>query len=709
MPMSHLIKTKIRKIKLFRLNFWNRTIFAIAGINLIIFCLVSSLAGQGTIYSNPNFERDTSYVNNTNIFSSVDFDSEKSLQTVLSGIQYDSSFVQKKLKKQSQKLTVFGYYRLFLYGRDMQEYYSGLRPYERAYGVGDGYREPMMSMTVLGRPNGKTSFATEFFMLTPYSGSGYQENVFTMNLGINFYGNFRTDHGNFGIRAGGIHWYNLSPFTIGVFQILDRFSVFDRTPWEGVNGIEKYENYYNTGNANAGDLRWNNQAFQGLILNGAKLPGDLNFDLFVGKTQPNGGLPGGIMDPFESIVNTLDAGSVPTYNGFGGERRIIPSIITGGKLGRSFGDAGHYFSYNLLNSSTATDSLGTDHRSYQVHSLEFKVKLNSALLTGEFAGSNYQSPAYDGSWGEALMVKLQLPMLYNRIPFDAQIYQISDDFYNQNGEIVVGSNSEIVNDNSDINLQSNPTGLIGVVGQLITNRRGLNINTGFFTDVLKFNLGWGLAQEIETKTTRLEYYHRVNGLALSRIYNPFPGGSVVGPIKYGPYTRKTSVFRGALEKVRITDVDPATAEARNRLYYASVDLQAKAKMAVGDRSVYLNYLGSYGSAKTNANPIPGLDKQTFLFVQFHELDLYVEVMPGFIMTFYGGFEWGKGGNNTEWSDVSNLPSDQFGQGLGIGFDWSLAENAGLYFRHRWMQFEDKSFTLDKYKGREVTLELKTFF
>ncbi|MCA1761780.1 MAG: hypothetical protein LC664_02085 [Flavobacteriales bacterium] len=42
---------------------------------------------------------------------------------VAAGIQYDKDFVSKKLKKRGQKITVFGYYRLFLYGRNMQEYY----------------------------------------------------------------------------------------------------------------------------------------------------------------------------------------------------------------------------------------------------------------------------------------------------------------------------------------------------------------------------------------------------------------------------------------------------------------------------------------------------------------------------------------------------------------------------------------------------------
>ena len=61
-------------------------------------------------------------------------------------------------------LTAFGYYRLFLYGRDFDQPYPNLPPFERVYGVGDGYREPSLSLNILGRPNGRTSFGTELFV-----------------------------------------------------------------------------------------------------------------------------------------------------------------------------------------------------------------------------------------------------------------------------------------------------------------------------------------------------------------------------------------------------------------------------------------------------------------------------------------------------------------------------------------------------------------
>ena len=196
------------------------------------------------------------------------------------------------LRRLPLDLTVFGYYRFFGYGRNITEPYPNLAPFERAYGVGDGYREPMLSLTVAGRPNGRSSFGTELFIFNPYDGAeDFSANTISLNLGVNFYGNFRTEAGNYGIRAGGIHWYALSPFTIGVNQTLDRYSIFDRTPWEAVAGTAKYDNYFLTGQAAPGEERFAFQAFQGLILNGAQLPGGLGFDAFWGKTQPNGGLP----------------------------------------------------------------------------------------------------------------------------------------------------------------------------------------------------------------------------------------------------------------------------------------------------------------------------------------------------------------------------------------------------------------------------------
>ncbi len=202
--------------------------------------------------------------------------------------------------------------------------------------------------------------------------------------------------------------------------------------------------------------------------------------------------------------------------------------------------------------------------------------------------------------------------------------------------------------------------------------------------------------------------HRINGLALSRIYNPFPGG-VTGPVIFGPYGRKLSFFRGASELVETTDLDVENAVSLNRKFFNVVDLQAKFNTRFLNRSLYFFYLGYFGSASKQAEVLPTINEQSYLLVQYHEFDLYYEILPKFILTGYLGLERAQGGSDTRLDEFSQNPLDQLGTAVGVGFDWKVSENSGLYVRHRWMEFEDRSFSLDRYRGREFTVELKTFF
>jgi hypothetical protein len=613
------------------------------------------------------------------------------------------------LRARPQPLTVFGYYRLLLYYRNMGNPYPNLEPFERAYGVGDGYREPMLSVSVLGRPNGRASFGTELFLFTPYDGTDdFETNQLSLNLGINFFGNFRTEVGNFGVRAGGIHWYNLSPFTIGVYQVLDRYSIFDRTPWEGVDGIGKYSNYFETGETNPGDQRWNFQAFQGLIVDGRELPGEIGFDAFWGKTQPNGGLPGAVVDPTETVENPGDAGDVPTYEGFSGEARVLPSFITGGRLQKAFGD--NLVGLNSIYSYRTLDSLRADERrEYQVHTGSFDTYVRGVNISGELGASRFESPTYDAKWGEALMVRTRVPADYTYVPLDVQLYQVGRHFFNENGEIATGNNPEIqVDPRCDVVAGAGSAGgLITQVNQLAHNRRGVNFNTAWGAGPAKLGVGWGLAHELAPTTSVLSYIHRINGLAVSRIYNPFPAEAICAT-QFGPLGRKYSFFRGIFERVQTTDVDPITGIPTTRKYFHAVDLTAKFRTRVLDRPLYLFYLGSFGSANRAAQLVPR-DDDTYLFVQYHEFDVYYQLLEDFILAGYFGVENARGGRFTVANEETGEPRDQRGLGIGLGFDWAIASNAGLYVRHRWLDFEDRSFAEDNYSGRELTLELKVFF
>ncbi|MCB0635251.1 MAG: hypothetical protein KDC54_01460, partial [Lewinella sp.] len=460
---------------------------------------------------------------------------------------------------------------------------------------------------------------------------------------------------------------------------------------------------------NVGDQRWNYQAFQGLIVDGGSLPGNLNFDLFWGKMQPNGGLPNAASDPLATVQNPLQAGNVPTYQGFAGTRRALASYITGGRLGRTMG-AGNTLNYNVIYSQTTLDSITKSNWNFQVHSLSLDWTFGDGInLTGELGMGHYDSPTTNLDWGEALMLRLRVPRKYTWLPLDLQLYQISKDFYNPNGEINTNSNPAIQGDApAEIAAgQASAGGQLTQINQLAHNRRGLNLNTGWETGPLKLNFGWGLAAEIDTLTTQLSYVHRINGLALSRIYNPFPANAVRAT-NFGPYGRKYSFFRGIFEQVYTTDLNPAAAEAQTLKYYNVVDLQAKLRTKVLDRNLYLFYLGNLNSASSSAKAWPVLNDESYLYVQYHELDLYYELFPRFVVAGYLGLERAQGGRFTEWGE-NQLPRDQTGIGIGGGFDWTLSDATGLYFRYRHMQFEDKNFELDHFQGHEITIELKTFF
>lgn len=616
-----------------------------------------------------------------------------------------------------KKLTAFGYLRLLGYGRNMTEAYPNLNPYEKAYGIGDGYREPMLSLNVTARPNGKTTFGTELYIFTPYIGTASidnispnspLDNVFTMNLGINLYGNFRTKHGKFGIRAGGIHWYALSGFTMGNFQVLDRYSIYERTPWEGVTHTEKYDSYYETGAINRGDARWNNRAFQGLIFEGSGLPGGLSFAVLYGKAQPNAGLTGNQTNPLATIINPGVAGNVPTYTGFGGDSRVKPNLAAGGRLEKRF-KGGNRISYNTLNSWTYLDSIADDKRAYQVHTIAFNWSLDKLKISGEMGAGSFSTPDVESQWGEALMLKVESPAAYTFLPISLQVYQIGGNFYNENGEIATSANPKIQNATLGRNTgQAATGGALTLVGQLAHNRRGVNLNTEAKLGPLSVNVGWGVAKELEALSADISYDHRINGLAMTRIYNPFPEGAT-GPTIVGPYGRVITYFRGAYEVVKTTDRNPGTAAAQFRKVYNTIDVQAKFKASIPKHDLFLFYIGSFQSARREMGLLPIYQEDTYVFAQYHELDIYFELFPDFVLAGYGGLELIQGGVNTELDGNTLLPRDQTGTALGLGFDWTINETTGLYIRQRWMDFEDKNFELDHYRGRETTIELKIYF
>jgi hypothetical protein len=362
----------------------------------------------------------------------------------------------------------------------------------------------------------------------------------------------------------------------------------------------------------------------------------------------------------------------------------------------------------MLRNVSALDSISEAKRIYQVHTLTLDLNVADINITGELGGGSFEAPNYKRKWGEALMLRFKVPEKYTFLPLDVQVYQISKNFFNQSGEVFTNSNPEILESIGLIPGTVGAGGQVTQVNQLVHNRRGINLNTRVDVGTLRINAGWGLAREIDPLSTVLNFVHRINGLALSRIYNPFPENAT-SPTVFGPYNRMTSFFRGVSEITRTTDLDGNTGLATNRKYFNSVDIQAKWNSTLFDKDIFVFYLVSFGSVEEDLSLIPSMHDRSYLFVQSHEMDIYYEALPGFVLTGYLGLQNARGGRNTEWGEVSQRPIDQLGTAVGVGFDWTLAENCGLYVRYRWMEHEDRSFELDRFKGREFTIELKTFF
>jgi hypothetical protein len=140
-----------------------------------------------------------------------------------------------------------------------------------------------------------------------------------------------------------------------------------------------------------------------------------------------------------------------------------------------------------------------------------------------------------------------------------------------------------------------------------------------------------------------------------------------------------------------------------------MELQLKYKVKVFGKTLHAFYLGAYNSVQPKFSPITVFNESAYIRHYSHQVELYYSLTPEFILTLYSGWERVIANYNTRVDLDSKRPLNQSNLGLGLGFDFMIAKNTGLYFRHRWFSFEDRSFTLDNFKGHESTIELKIFF
>ena len=156
--------------------------------------------------------------------------------------------------------------------------------------IGDDSNLPELNLTISVKPFKNTSISTDLYLWNPMTGSD-QDYVKGLLLGLNLYGSHSTKYGTFWSQN---RWYSLacklSPLTFASNTGYNRYSLFERNPWDPNTRqiFERYETFYDNG-ALTQDIRWGQQAFHGFIFDGNDLPKDFSFSLMHGKSQLNGG------------------------------------------------------------------------------------------------------------------------------------------------------------------------------------------------------------------------------------------------------------------------------------------------------------------------------------------------------------------------------------------------------------------------------------
>ena len=624
------------------------------------------------------------------------------------------------IKDPISNIRMGGYFRFLGYVRNFQEmydldvptYYSGEYPQSTTIGIGTGYREPMMMLSISGKANKNVNIGTDLMLNSPFNGT-FDNNSVAMYLGTNLYSTINSDYGKFGVHAGGIKWYRQSKLTVWAEEGYLRYSLFERAPYDPLSKevSERYSKYYDKGSISQ-DLRFGNVAFQGVTLTGSGIEGPssstFSFQSIIGKTQHNIG----------EIVS------------FGKD-----DYCTGLRINNDIGN-GSNFALNYFTSITATDSVKNNFRQFSIQSLEFNFKLKKLRFTGEGGIGSYESHITEKESGEMLVINLDIPKEYSWIPFKLQYSRIAPEAVNvnssfKNTSVVELVHSAIVEEGADATIMSSFGGPINNLGYLANNREGFSLNTEFKIGDLFVSGGFGFYSELERINANFSYSHTTNGLMLSRI-SYFSSG-------YGPYKQFNSYYRGVFENVSVSDsiyVNDSTLISSGYLdtnglplfdkFYCSSDLHLKYKTRVFGKNLYLFSLTNYNTAQDFFSTLPVTNSSAFIRHFNQQFDLCYELNKTTTFVCKYGLERVLGNKYTDIDDTDPYPTDntwgvtedyipsykprnQFGDLLGFGFDIKLNDGAYLFLRHAAFHYYDKNFSATNIKGTETTLELKINF
>ena len=596
-------------------------------------------------------------------------------------------------KNPTSAITFSGFYRFLGFVRNQQETFPNNSGKTTVISSGDAYREPMFLLKLNGKTRDNITFGADLMLNSLYKGpSSEHTKALTLNLGLNLTTSIATKFGTFNFKSGGVSWYRQSRLTVWGNRSFNRISIFERRPQTPLNKvpIDRYSKYYNSGLVDQG-IRYGSRAFQGIFLQGTKLPFNFSVKGVIGKSNFN-----------RSLLETSD-----NFTGcFQLKNTLNPSFK---------------IAYNYLSSWADTDSLSDERRNYFIHTLELDKKWSKIQVQMELGLGNYRDPLRTLGYGEAILLNIKTAKS-TKVPLNVQLYRISPQFVNVTGNFLNTSVLEVFPNVAGIGTtvrtpyQSPMVGL----GFPVNNRQGASINADLSLGRLKLNGGIGVFAGIDTSYAALSYIHNVNGQTLSRIY--------LFAQNWGPYNALNSTYRGVFENVNITDTS-ANGLANFKKFFNTIEFQAKYSNKIFGKNYYIFSLTRLNSCQRDLKALPQIGKQALISQLSEELDFSIELNEKAVLVLSYGIEKILGNASTDlgdnpdatatntfferlgWEKLYRLTNsrNQKNTLLGFGLDYKIGQNVMVFFRYNQYRYFDPNFIENHLKGWETMLELKINF
>lgn len=577
------------------------------------------------------------------------------------------------LNTKNVDFSVKGYYRFMGYNRNLSNLFGdSVNPV--VFRADDEFNSPTLNLDIVLKSKESGYIKTQLYLFEPISGNVEDRNFLMLNRkGVSVELGKKTKFGNFKLVAGGINFLRFSDFSLSSARQV-RNSLFDRNAWTAVWPVNvQFNNYFDKSNyVRAAD--WGKRQVSGINFKATDLPKLYDLEIFYGKTPFN-------ISPVDNIM-TFKIGKKQKLN---------------------------YYSFGILNSSGIDALINGFEYKNQIYYSTYKGNFNEWKINSEFAVSNYtfQSNGLSETGIAGEITIKPSPRLIS-FPLFFEGYYISPNFVNIHSSLINGSVQSFSSQTSSFNGEGIPDGARpfgGVMSPMhikSNNRLGLNINSEFNIGKLKVNLGNGFSREIQNDTNLVSFFHKVNGLYLSRIER-FQSSA-------GPQGNLTTFFRGYYENVLIDD----SLNSKINKSFNVLLLNLKYRTKIFNKDFFIFYLGEFHSLQSFLSPIPVFSSNAILRNHFHEFDFYLNINKKLSLIGYYGAELIKGNKYSGLGDVLSenneyLPRNGIGNVFGLGFDYSIGSKSCFYFRFKNVNYNEKNFSNYYYQGYEITAELKIFF